>query len=285
MAEDERPDFDLFSLLQGPATMMSGMKDLADNGRKAVTGFLDTIASLQRAAAALEQLAGRVDRLVADLEAPLRLLSPELEKVAIRVQRIADLMDGPIDRLLPGLEQAVDTFDRIALSQLPDSLDALRSQIGSIVEVFAEVPRRLGATGGLSAVAHLFPGMERFIDASARLTSIASNDSLVPTAARRSENIQEDVVKLSRKTAQGATAQGATAQGATGKKATKQEKRIEALATNKPVAKLATKRDTVKSAYAKKVSAKKVSVKTATAKKVSAKKVSAVKDSVPKRSA
>jgi hypothetical protein len=169
MAEDDRPDFDLFSLLQGPATMMNGMRGLADNSRKAITGLLDTIASLQRAAAALELLASRVDRLVTDLETPLRLLTPELEKAASRVLRVAEIMEGPIDRLLPGLEQAVDTFDRLSLSQLPDNLDALRSQVSAVVDVFAELPRRLGSLGGFGAVTQLFPGLERLTNAASRL--------------------------------------------------------------------------------------------------------------------
>jgi hypothetical protein len=175
-AEDERPEFDLFTLLQGPANVMSGMKGLADNGRKAVSGLLDTIASLQRAAAALEQLASRVDRLVTELETPLRLLTPELEKAANRVLRVAELVEGPIDRLLPGLEQAVGTFERLSVNQLPDNLDALRSQVATVIEVFAEFPKRLVSLGGFGAVAQLFPGLERLTNAAARLVPGATSE-------------------------------------------------------------------------------------------------------------
>ena len=183
MADDDRPDFDFLNLLQGPAAMMTGMRGLADNGRKAVTGLLDTIASLQRAAAALEALAARVDRLVTDLEAPLRLLSPELEKAANRVLRVAEIMEGPVDRLLPGLEQAVDTFDRLSLNQLPANLDALRSQVATVVDVFGELPRKLGLLGGLGAggfgaVTQLFPGLERLAAAASRLGSGGDPDQL-----------------------------------------------------------------------------------------------------------
>lgn len=183
MADDDRPDFDFLNLLQGPAAMMTGMRGLADNGRKAVTGLLDTIASLQRAAAALEALAARVDQLVTDLETPLRLLSPELEKAANRVLRVAEIMEGPIDRLLPGLEQAVDTFDRLSLNQLPDNLDALRSQVATVVDVFGELPRKLGLLGGLGAggfgaVTQLFPGLERLATAASRLASGGDPDQL-----------------------------------------------------------------------------------------------------------
>lgn len=185
MPDDDRPDFDLFTLLQGPATVMSGVRGLADNGRKAVTGLLDTIASLQRAAVALEALASRVDRLVTDIETPMRLLTPELEKAANRVLRVAEILEGPIDRLLPGLEQAVDTFDRVTLNQLPDNLDALRGQVATVVDMFAELPRRLGTLGGFGAVAQLFPGLERLSHAAARLATPPRVPQAVDSEAKR----------------------------------------------------------------------------------------------------
>ena len=155
MASDDRSDFDLSSLLTAPATAMAGFMGLADGARKAVTGILDTIASLQRAAAALEQLSARITSLLDDVEAPVRALTPEFERAMARFQRVADAFDGPIDRLLPGLENAVDTFDRVALSQLPENMDQLRNQVVTIVEAFSEFPRRM------VGLAQLVPGLER----------------------------------------------------------------------------------------------------------------------------
>jgi hypothetical protein len=181
---DDKADFDLFSLLQGPANVMSGVMGLAENGRKAVGGILDTIASLQRAAASLEQLASRMDRIVTDLEAPLRLLTPELEKAADRVVRLAEIIEGPMDRLIPGLDRAVETIDRVALSQLPDNLDALRQQVGAVVDIFADIPKRFGG------LAQLIPGIDR-LSALARSStdlisssqSLTSERTLVPVVA------------------------------------------------------------------------------------------------------
>lgn len=155
MATDDRSDFDLASLLQAPATAMAGVLGLADGAKKAVTGILDTIASLQRAAAALEQLSARMTSLLDDIEAPVRALTPEFERAMGRFQRVADAFEGPIDRLLPGLENAVESFDRMALSQLPENMDQLREQVVTIVEVFAEFPRRM------VGLAQLVPGLER----------------------------------------------------------------------------------------------------------------------------
>ena len=155
MATDDHADFDIASLFQAPATAMAGFLGLADGARKAVTGILDTIASLQRAAAALEKLTQRMTALLDDVEAPVRALTPEFERAMAQVQRVADAFEGPVDRLLPRLENAVKTFDRVALSQLPENLDQLRDQVVAIVEVFGELPRRL------AGFAQFVPGLER----------------------------------------------------------------------------------------------------------------------------
>jgi hypothetical protein len=184
---DDRADFDLFSLFQGPANVMSGVMGLADNGRKAFSGILDTIASLQRAAAALEQLAARVDRMVTELEAPLRILTPELEKAAERVVRLAEIVEGPMDRLLPGLDRAVETLDRVALSQLPDNIDALRNQVGAVVDIFADIPKRF------SGLSQLIPGLDR-LSALARPVTSPSPAPLFSDAPSTSEKPKSTTV-------------------------------------------------------------------------------------------
>ncbi len=150
-------DFDLSSLFQGPGAVISGVLGVADNARKTIGGVMETIASLQRAAVAVEQLVGRMNRLVDDLEMPMRALMPELEKSVARMQRLSAAMEGPLDRLLPSLEAAVGTFDRVALSQLPESVDEARQQMQALIEMFGEIPRRLAQLSGRTGLAALFP--------------------------------------------------------------------------------------------------------------------------------
>ncbi len=150
-------DFDLSSLFQGPGAVLSGVLGVADNARKTVGGVMETIASLQRAAVAVEQLVSRMNRLVDDLEMPMRALMPELEKSVARMQRLSAAMEGPLDRLLPSLEAAVGTFDRVALSQLPDSVEEARQQMQALIEMFGDIPRRLAQLSGRSGLAALFP--------------------------------------------------------------------------------------------------------------------------------
>ncbi len=150
-------DFDLASLFQGPGAVLAGVLGVADNARKTVGGVMETIASLQRAAVAVETLVTRMNRLVDDLELPLRALTPEVEKAVARMQRVSSALEGPVDRLIPGLEAAVGAFDRVALSQLPETVDEARQQLQALLDLFSELPRRLGLLGGRGGLAGLLP--------------------------------------------------------------------------------------------------------------------------------
>ena len=150
-------DFDLASLFQGPGAVLAGVLGVADNARKTVGGVMETIASLQRAAGAVEALVTRMNRLVDDLELPLRALTPEVEKAVARMQRVSTALEGPVDRLIPGLEAAVGAFDRVALSQLPETVDEARQQLQALLDLFSELPRRLGLLGNRGGLAGLLP--------------------------------------------------------------------------------------------------------------------------------
>ena len=155
MASDDRPDFDVMSLLNGPMNMVSGVMGVAENARKTLGGMMEAIASLQRAAKGIEQLATRLNKLVDDIETPMRAMTPEFEKAVARMQRLTEAFEGPLDRLVPGIETAIGTLDRLSLNQLPENLEQVRAQMMAIVDVFAELPRRLGS------LADLVPGMDR----------------------------------------------------------------------------------------------------------------------------
>lgn len=154
---DGRGDFDLGSLFSGPANLMSGVFTMAEGGRKTIAAIGQTIASLQRAAAAVERLAARLDALADEIERPVKMFAPEIEKATERMRRLSEAFESPIERLLPNLERAIGTLDRVAVNQLPDTLDVLREQMIAVVEGFAEIPKRFAPFG------ELFPGLDRFL--------------------------------------------------------------------------------------------------------------------------
>ena len=146
---DSTEDFDLASLFVGPTALFSGVLGLADNARKTVGGVMETIASLQRAAKALETLVARIDGIVSEIEAPMRLLAPELEKATQRLLRVSEAFEGPLDRLIPGLEGAISSLDRVAISQLPDTLEAVQRQVLNVADTFRDMTKGFGPFGEL----------------------------------------------------------------------------------------------------------------------------------------
>jgi hypothetical protein len=150
-ASKDSEDFDLASLFVGPANIMTGVLGLADNGRKTVAGVMETIASLQRAAKALESLVVRLDAVVAEIEAPMKALAPELERATARLVRISEAFEGPLDRLIPGLEGAISSLDRVSISQLPDTLESVQRQVSSLLDVIRDIPTGFALMGDLAS--------------------------------------------------------------------------------------------------------------------------------------
>lgn len=197
----QNDDFDLSSLFQGPGAVLAGVLGVADNARKTVGGVMETIAALQRAAVAVEALVTRLQTLADDLEAPLRALTPEIERTIGRVQRVSAALEGPIDRLLPGLESAVGTFDRVALSQLPETVDEARQQLQTLLDLFGEIPRRLGMLGGRSGLGALLP-LGRLVDSrpathAASPKKTAASPAVAPKALTRPAGRKATAVKKS----------------------------------------------------------------------------------------
>ena len=238
-------DFDLASLFQGPGAVLAGVLGVADNARKTVGGVMETVASLQRAAGAVEALVTRMNRLVDDLEMPLRALTPEVEKTIARMQRVSVALEGPVDRLIPGLEAAIGAFDRVALSQLPETVDDARQQLQALLDLFSELPRRLGLLGGRSGLASLLP-MNFLSDSKAsRSASHEPGQAVSPPPRRGAARVAGTV----RKSAGGNSAGGKTVAGkSAGGKSAAEKTGPKSSAVTKAV----TKQRTVKKAAARK---------------------------------
>ncbi len=188
-------DFDLASLFVGPANIMTGVLGLADSGRKTVAGVMETIASLQRAAKALESLAVRLDAVVAEIEAPMKALAPELERATARLVRISEAFEGPLDRLIPGLEGAISSLDRVSISQLPDTLESVQRQVSSLLDVFRELPSGFALMGDLASRVGLsgFSGRKPASTAVAAPTPIPTTKTAKPatkTAAKTTPGVR-----------------------------------------------------------------------------------------------
>ena len=138
--DSKSDDFDLSGLLTGPLNLMSGALGAADGVRKTFTGLGETVQSLQRAVIAMEQMATRMNRLLDDLETPVRALVPELERMAGRMGKFTELMDNA------------------SVSNLPQNLERLSVELTGFLDTLRDVPGRLGPVAGMFGLDKLFGG-------------------------------------------------------------------------------------------------------------------------------
>ena len=207
----DAPNFDISGLLGGAMNMMQGVKGMAENSRKTVAGFFEAASALNRSAKAMEQLVNRMTKLMDDMEAPIRALTPEIERATERARRVSEALEGPVESLVQGLEKAVGNFDRMAISGLPETMEVMGRQLTNFLELFGELPKRLAPFfpmagrrfGGVAAPAPTPPDPSRAVsppltttvEAPSRATPASSLTSTVQTVPKRVGTMNQTTAK------------------------------------------------------------------------------------------
>jgi hypothetical protein len=142
-------EFDMTQLLAAPVQLIGLMMSGMEATRQTLTAAVETVGSLQRSAAGLEDLIERLNAIVTVVEAPARALAPEMEKFATRLHDIGEALDGPLDTILPGVQRVATMFERAPLEQLPETLTQFNDQLQKIVGGMGDLPRRLGPLSDL----------------------------------------------------------------------------------------------------------------------------------------
>jgi hypothetical protein len=127
-------EFDFAQFIQSPMAMLATVMGAADTAKKTFTAFSESVQSLQRSAAAMESILGRIDTVVSQIEAPAQILGPEMERLARRMASMTDV------------------FDRVPVEQIPELFELLSAQMSSVLSGLgglAELPKRLGPLGEL----------------------------------------------------------------------------------------------------------------------------------------
>jgi hypothetical protein len=123
MAQGE--PFDVSALLSAPLQMVGVAATVLEAGKQSVTAMVDTVASLQRSAHALEELLTRINGIVDTIEGPARVLAPEMERLASRLSKL-NVMDD-----------------------LPDTLGQLNDRVLQVVSGLGDLPKRVGPIADL----------------------------------------------------------------------------------------------------------------------------------------
>ena len=148
MAEAGRTDpfADIISLVSGPiAAVIRSFEQLrrgADEMMKGFENFNVTMANLN-------ETAERVNRLLNDLEEPVRAMLPQMTRTVKLADDISKRLAAPLENVIPGLDRLASTLDSPVLRSLPTDL-------GQFLEVINDLARRMSP---LSQIAEQAGGM------------------------------------------------------------------------------------------------------------------------------
>jgi ABC-type transporter Mla subunit MlaD len=132
---DERTDplADLFTLF---ATPLTGTMRSLEQFRKGVDEFLAGVENFNRTMANLNETSERINRLLADVEGPIRAAVPQVTRTVKAADEMMQAVSGPAMAVAPGLNKLAETLSTPAFAALPH-------QIGQFSELLGEVSTRL----------------------------------------------------------------------------------------------------------------------------------------------
>jgi ABC-type transporter Mla subunit MlaD len=142
MADQGRTDpfADLISLAAGPITAVIRSFDQlrrgADEMMKGFENFNATMANLN-------ETAERVNRLLNDVEEPVRAMLPQITRTVKLADDISKRLAAPIEAVIPGLDRLAGTLDSPVLRTLPTDL-------GQFLEVINDLARRMSPLAQLA---------------------------------------------------------------------------------------------------------------------------------------
>ena len=212
MAEPGRTDpfADMISLVAGPiAAVIRSFDQLrrgADELMRGLENFNATMANLN-------ETGQRVNRLLNDVEEPVRAMIPQITRTVKMADEMSARLSAPIDQVVPGLTRLADTLNSPVLTALPTDL-------GQFMVVINDLSRRLSPLAQLAEQAGgLFgfrlPGMATTTPSRHAPAPVAARPA--PVAARPAEPVKKASPKKS--AARRAPAKKATAKKAPARKA------------------------------------------------------------------
>ncbi|HSM67855.1 MAG TPA: hypothetical protein VK860_16225 [Ilumatobacteraceae bacterium] len=247
MAEDRNdPLADLFTLF---ATPLTGTVRSLEQFRKGVDEFLAGVENFNRTMANLNETSERINRLLADVEGPIRAAVPQATRTVKAADELMQVLSGPATAVAPGLNRLAETLNTPAFAQLPSQIGQFSDLLGEVSHRLAPLTQLAGTAGGLFGGFRV-PGM--------RGPAEPSISGVPPTTADEAPEVDEPPTVKQTVVAK------------------------QAAARTPPAEKSTAKKSTAKNAAAKKSTAKKSTAKRSTAKKSTAKKAAAKKSTATK---
>jgi hypothetical protein len=165
---------DLLTLL-GSNNPLTAMSKSVDQFRTGVNAFIEAVQTFRQTMDNLNAITVRVNRLLDDVEEPMRTVLPQITASAETASRMIATLREPVERVAPGLSLLADTLANPLLADLP-------RRMAETMEVVSALPKALGPLSQMADLAGGLLGGARTFSAMPRVTSAAG-----PTPAQPAE--------------------------------------------------------------------------------------------------
>jgi hypothetical protein len=279
---------DLLSLF-GSNNPLAAMSRSADQFRTAVTGFVEVVQSFRQTMDNLNAVALRMNRMLDDIEVPMRTVMPQITKSAETASRMLATMREPVERVAPALTQLADTLNNPLMTDLPRRMTETMDVLSSIPRALSPLGQVADLAGGFFGSRGLgaFGGTGRPASSASRPTettvveaAVVEESNLPPARPRWSRTAPSAQDTFRRSAAKHPVAkEPAPAKRATAKKATKRS------TAKAPAKKAATKKAAAPRSTTRKAAPRKTAARTTAAKKAAPRKATASRSgrSAPRR--
>jgi len=237
------PLADVINVLAAP--IAGGLRSV-EQFQRGVSELFRAVENLNQTLENLNETAMRVNRLVAEIEEPVRVMTPQVTRTIKAADEMTSLLEGPVRVAAPQIERIVETLSSPGFAELPNQLGDFMQSIGDVSTRLGPLTQFAENAGGLLGSFKL-PGMP---GAPKPTGGSSDQDS---ESARSSANMHVAVKRSS------STTSGATTPASTPSRTKKS-----------PAKKSATKKSPAKQSSAKRSSAKKPPAKKSPAKKSAA---------------
>jgi hypothetical protein len=142
MADPGRTDpfADIISLVAGPiAAVIRSFDQLRRGADELMKGFENFNATMTN----LNETAERVNRLLNDVEEPVRAMIPQITRTVKLADDVSKRLAAPLENVIPGLDRLAGTLDSPVLRNLPTDL-------GQFMEVINDLARRMSPLAQLA---------------------------------------------------------------------------------------------------------------------------------------
>jgi hypothetical protein len=149
---------DLFTMI-GTNNPISMMTKSVEQFRTGVAGFIDVVQSFRQTMDNLNAMTDRMNRLLDDMEGPIRAVIPEITTSADTAARMIALLRGPVERVAPGLDQLAELLSNPVVVDLPRRLNETLDLFSSIPRALSPLGQVAELAGGLFGNARGIPGL------------------------------------------------------------------------------------------------------------------------------